>query len=99
MAGLVSIPCMLEKDYNGNPISTFPPCSEFQMIFTALAPRLIQSISRNVHNKNRALKQLCALVKGGNGGGGGTLGPGKIFQNSYQVNVSLLHDWYTPQLI
>ena len=29
------------------------------MIFTALAPRLIQSISRNVHNKNRALKQVC----------------------------------------
>ena len=28
------------------------------MIFTALAPRLIQSISRNVHNKFWALKQL-----------------------------------------
>ena len=49
---------MLEKDCNGNPISTFPPCYAFQMIFTALAPRLIQSISRNVHNKNRALKEL-----------------------------------------
>ena len=34
------------------------PCYAFQMIFTALAPRLIQSISCNVHNKNRALKQL-----------------------------------------
>ena len=60
IAGLVSIHCMLEKDCNGNPISTFPPCYAFQMIFTALAPRLIQSISRNVHNKNRALKQLCS---------------------------------------
>ena len=49
IAGLVSIPCMLEKYCNGNPISTFPPCYAFQMIFTALAPRLIQSISRNVH--------------------------------------------------
>ena len=58
IAGLVSIPGMLEIDCNGNPISTFPPCYAFQMIFTALAPRLIQSISRNVHNKNRALKQL-----------------------------------------
>ena len=26
-------PCMLEKDYNGNPISTFPPCYAFQMIW------------------------------------------------------------------
>ena len=31
----------------------------FQMIFTALTPRLIQSTSRNVHNKIRALKRLC----------------------------------------
>ena len=29
------------------------------MIFTALASRLIQSISCNVHTKNRALKRLC----------------------------------------
>ena len=36
---------MLEKDCNGNPIATFPPCYAFQMIFTASAPRLIQSIS------------------------------------------------------
>ena len=50
---------MLEKDCNGNPISTFPPSYAFQMIFTELAPWLIQAISRNVHNKNRALKQLC----------------------------------------
>ena len=49
---------MLEKDRNGNPISTFPPCYAFQMIFTALAPRLRRSVSRNVHNKFRALKQL-----------------------------------------
>ena len=42
---------MLEKDCNGKPISTFPPFYAFQMIFTALALRLIQSISRNVHNK------------------------------------------------
>ena len=35
----------------------------FQMILTALAPRLIQSISRNVHKNNRALKQLCAVVE------------------------------------
>ena len=61
LAGLVSIPCILEKDCNGNPISTFPPCYAFQMIITVLAPRLIQSISRNVHNKNRALKQLWLL--------------------------------------
>ena len=54
---------MLEKDCNGNPISTFPPCYAFQMIFTALAPRLIQSISLNVHNENRALKQLCGDCK------------------------------------
>ena len=49
---------MLEKDCNGNPNSTFPPCYAFQMIFTALAPRLILSISRNDHDKFRALKQL-----------------------------------------
>ena len=56
---------MLEKDCNGNPISTFPPGYAFQMIFTAFAPRLIQSISRNVHNKIRALKQLCThLITG-----------------------------------
>ena len=61
IAGLVSNPCMLEKGFNGNPISTFQPCYAFHMIFTALAPRLIQSISRNVHNKNRALKRLCHL--------------------------------------
>ena len=50
---------MLEKDWNGSPISTFPPCYAFQMTFTELAPRLIQSISHKVHHKNRALKQLC----------------------------------------
>ena len=49
---------MLEKDRNGNPILTFPPCYAFQMIFTALTPRLIQSIRHNVHDKDRALKQL-----------------------------------------
>ena len=54
----MSIPCMLEKDCNGYPISTFPPCYVFQMIFTASAPRLIQSIGCYVHNKNGALKQL-----------------------------------------
>ena len=32
-AGLVSNPSMLEKDCNGNPISTFPPCYAFQMIW------------------------------------------------------------------
>ena len=53
---------MLDKDCNGNPISSFPPCYAFQMNFTALAPRLIKSKSRNVHNKNRALKQLCLLL-------------------------------------
>ena len=52
---------MLEKYCNGNLISTFPPCYAFQMIFTVFAPRLIQSKSRNVHNKIRALKQLCIL--------------------------------------
>ena len=52
---------MLEKDCNGNPISTFPPYYAFQMIFTALASRLIQSISRNVHNKFWALRQLCQV--------------------------------------
>ena len=50
---------MLEKDCNGNPISTFPPCYAFQMIFTALAPKLIQSISRNVRNRKNVLKRLC----------------------------------------
>ena len=55
---------MLEKDCNGNPISTFPPCYAFQMIFTALAPRLIQSISRNVRNRKNVLKRLW----GGSGG-------------------------------
>ena len=53
---------MLEKDCNGNPISTFPPCYAFQMIFTALAPGLIQSISHNVHNKNRSLKHFLMTV-------------------------------------
>ena len=55
---------MLEKDCNGNPISTFPPCYAFQMVFTALAPKLIQSISRNVRNRKNVLKQLwlnCSL--------------------------------------
>ena len=33
ISGLVSMPCMLEKDCNGNPISTFPPCYAFQMIW------------------------------------------------------------------
>ena len=33
IAGLVSIPCMLEKDCNGISISTFPPCYVFQMIW------------------------------------------------------------------
>ena len=50
---------MLGKDCNGNPISTFPPSYAFQMIFIVLAPRLIQSISQNVRNKNEALKRLC----------------------------------------
>ena len=27
----MSIPCMLEKDCNGNSISNFPPCYAFQM--------------------------------------------------------------------
>ena len=31
IAGLMSNPCMREKDSNGNPISTFPPCYAFQM--------------------------------------------------------------------
>ena len=31
----------------------------FQMIFTALVPNAIESLNRNVHNKDRALKQLC----------------------------------------
>ena len=50
---------MLEKDCNGNPISTFPPCYAFPMIFTELAPRLIESISCNVRNRKIALKRLC----------------------------------------
>ena len=37
---------MLEKDCNGNLISSFPPCYAFHMIFTTFAPRLIQSIGR-----------------------------------------------------
>ena len=49
---------MLEKDCNGNPIFTFPPCHAFQMIFTAFAPKLIQSISRNVLNRKNVLKRL-----------------------------------------
>ena len=43
---------------NGNPISIFKPCYAFWMIFPAFAPRLIQSISRNVYNNNWALKRL-----------------------------------------
>ena len=56
---------MLEKDCNGNPISTFPPCYAFQMIFTALAPKLIQSISRNVRNRKNVLKRLWPGGRGG----------------------------------
>ena len=41
---------------------TIQPFYAFQMIFTALAPRLIQSIGRNAHNKNGALKQLCLAL-------------------------------------
>ena len=33
ITGLVSNLCMLEKDFNGNPVSTFPPCNAFQMIW------------------------------------------------------------------
>ena len=33
VGGLVAIPCMLEKECNGIPISTFPPCYAFQMIW------------------------------------------------------------------
>ena len=33
------------------------------MIFTELAPRLIQSIVRNVHSKNSALKQLWSVTE------------------------------------
>ena len=44
IACIVSIPWMLEKNCSGNPISTFPPCYAFPC---------------NVHNKFRALKQLC----------------------------------------
>ena len=33
IAGLVSIPCMLEKYCDGISISTFPPCYAFQMIW------------------------------------------------------------------
>ena len=33
IGGLVSIPCMLEKDCNGISISTFPPCYAFQIIW------------------------------------------------------------------
>ena len=58
---VVSIPFMLKNDCNVNPISTFPPCYAFQIIFTALAPRLIQSIICNVHDKIGALKQLWRL--------------------------------------
>ena len=54
----MSIPCMLGKDCNANPISTFPPCMHFRLFSLHLPPRLIQSISRNVHNNVRALKQL-----------------------------------------
>ena len=52
-----------KKDCNGNPISTFPPRYAFQIIFSALAPRLIISISRNVPNKDGALKHKCRTVK------------------------------------
>ena len=58
----MSNPCLLAKDCNGNPVSTLPPCYAFQVIFTAWAPRLIQSISRNAHNKNRALRRLWLLI-------------------------------------
>ena len=56
-------PLYAGKNCNGNPISTFPPCYAFQIIFTAFSPRLIQSISRNVHDKIRALKWLCSTVQ------------------------------------
>ena len=44
-----------KKDCTANPISTFPTCYAIQMISTALEPRLIQSISHTVHNKNSFL--------------------------------------------
>ena len=53
----------VEKDCNGNPISTSSPLYAFEMIFTALAPMLIQSISCNVHNKEGALKHKCYCIK------------------------------------
>ena len=31
IGGLMAIMCMLEKDCNGNPICTFPPCYAFQI--------------------------------------------------------------------
>ena len=50
IAGLVSIPCMLEKEL-------YLPTLLY--ISDELAPRLIQSISCNVRNRNKALKRLC----------------------------------------
>ena len=46
----------------GDLISTYPHCYAFQMIFTKLSPRPIQSISRNVNNKDGALKPLCSTL-------------------------------------
>ena len=46
---------MLEKDCNGNAISTFPPCYAFS---DDLAPRQIQSISRNVRNRNKSFETI-----------------------------------------
>ena len=51
--GLVSIPCMLVKDCDGNPISTLLCISD------DLAPMQIQSISCNVRNRKKKLWNSC----------------------------------------
>ena len=54
------ITCMLEKDFNGNPISTFPT---LLCISDELAPRQIQSISCNVRNRKKNVETVVGAVR------------------------------------
>ena len=51
----MSIPCLLEKDCNSDPISTFPPCYAFQMNWPL--GRFSLKVAMSVIGK-KTLKQL-----------------------------------------
>ena len=91
--GLVFTVGMLEKTCNDNPISTNQPSYAFEMIFTVLSPRQIQSISRNVHNKDGALKPLWACRRQNTQFYSGHLG-GSLSKSRWLKNIELGYNIY-----